>query len=340
MIIYRKHQSGSKPEDKKYDIIDQKGKKITDRKILAYIEGLVIPPAYRDVKIFYEKSPKILFEGFDDKDRKQQIYSSKWCKRAENKKFKGLQLFGKMLPKIFLKINANIAKRGFSQEKLISIIIRIISLCYFRVGNIKYQKLYGSFGISNIKRRHLTLLSGGRVQIKFIGKKGVENQCIVSDSIITRELRLLYNTKSREEHLFTYDTVETTTPGQVATKKIITAIDVNNWLKEFHPSFTSKMFRTFDTNTLLLDFIVRNHTKNGTRPTQTKLSQRKKVIVEAMKEISQCVNNTPAICRKSYANQDLINMYIDHPKKYERLLMGENVNNSRTNFIKFLKSNY
>jgi DNA topoisomerase I len=327
MIVYRYHVEG---KDKEYAIKDKNNIDINNKEILDYINNLVIPPAYRNVKIFIEKSPKILYEGYDDKGRKQQIYSPSWTKKASKKKFQELALFGKLLPKIYLDINKNIENIKITKNKVISLILKIISVCYFRIGNSKYQKLYGSYGISNIKKRHITLLKNNLIEIKFIGKKGIENQCIIKDKIIINELRNIYNTIKPEDYIFTY--IEN---GE---HTIIKAIDINNWLKEYHESFTSKMFRTFDTNTLLLDFLKKAHVGIIPNPSDEKITTRKKNIVNAMKEISNCVNNTPAICKKSYANEDIINMYINNPKKYEKEFF--NSNTARVNFINFLKKNY
>ena len=38
----------------------------------------------------------------------------------------------------------------FTKNKMISIIIRLVMVCYFRIGNKKYQELYDSFGAMNI----------------------------------------------------------------------------------------------------------------------------------------------------------------------------------------------
>lgn len=56
-----------------------------------------------------------------------------------------------------------------------------------------------------------------------------------------------------------------------------------------------------------------------------------------MKEISKCVNNTPAICRKSYANAELINMYVNSPRKFYKLFNSSL--SSRELFILFLEKN-
>ena len=65
------------------------GKKITDQVILDYIRKLVIPPKYKDVVIFYEPEgeAKILYQGYDSKQRLQRIYSSLWNNKTAYSKF-------------------------------------------------------------------------------------------------------------------------------------------------------------------------------------------------------------------------------------------------------------
>ena len=124
MLIYRKHI----PEKKnKFLITDKNGKIIKDKKILSYVESLVIPPAYKDVKIFMEKSPKILFEGFDDKDRLQQIYSAAHRKKGDKKKFANLVKFGRTLPKIMADVYKHIKGSKLTKEKIISL------NCFFKI---------------------------------------------------------------------------------------------------------------------------------------------------------------------------------------------------------------
>lgn len=336
MIIYRHKSNG------KFVFKDKTDKVIKDKKILEYVDKLVIPPAYERVEIDYQgnKIPKMVYFGYDDKGRKQQIYSAHWRKKADKKKFEGLLEFGKALPKIYLDVAKHIQHPTMTKNKAISLIIKIISICYFRVGNLKYQKLYGSYGISNIKKHHITTKKDAKsgkniMEIKFIGKKGVLNQCQITDYIIINELTKILSKKSTNDYIFTYLDKDPYTKKPVTL--LIRAIDINNWLKDYDPNFTSKMFRTFDTNTLLLEFLHQASHISGHSPTQMTINQRKKIIVQSMKQISQCVNNTPAICKKSYANNDLIDMYIEQPQKYKKLFFNNNT--SRVNFMNFLKLN-
>jgi len=96
------------------------------------------------------------------------------------------------------------------------------------------------------------------------------------------------------------------------------------------------MFRYFDANVLLVDFMRMEHSKQDVSPDQLPLTKRKKILVSAMKEISQQINNTAAICKKAYISPDLIKLYTDHPRKFKTLFLKEG--SSRLAFINFLKT--
>jgi hypothetical protein len=88
----------------------------------------------------------------------------------------------------------------------------------------------------------------------------------------------------------------------------VRAIDINFWLKSFDPVITSKDFRTYDSNIFLIIYI------RGKRdPEKLKIGQRKKIIVEAMKQISEKIHNTPAILKKNYPSGGIVCMYITNP---------------------------
>jgi DNA topoisomerase-1 len=321
MLIYRKRE-----KDKWY-YVDSKNNVIKDKKILEYIKNLVIPPAYENVEINYINNPKVLFVGYDNKGRRQQIYSKKWRDKADKKKFKLLIEFGKKIPLINININKNIDNNKNNKEKLISIILRLTNLCGFRIGQLKYQKLYNSIGLSTLQKKHLNFINKG-LKIKFIGKKGVVNDCLISNEStinkkLIKSLKELYdNTKKPSDYLFIYE--------ENNIRKVINSYDVNDWLKEFNPEFTTKIFRTFDVNIKLIEELLK-HTKASSLTKK----ERKKIIVSLIKEISCSINNTPAICKKSYLNPELINLYLEHPIKFNKL-MNNNLNPTY-NFINFLE---
>ena len=318
-MIYKRINDGiTKDKKPKYKITDKSGKSVTDKKVLEYIKKLVIPPAYKDVTIFYEKAPKILFEGFDDKGRKQQIYSQAHKKKASKKKFCNLLEFGKVLPNIEADIKKHVMNSKLTKNKIISLILKIIIICGFRVGNLKYQKLYGSFGISNIFKEHIKMEKNNMV-IRFVGKKGVLNECVIEDKFLINEIQKIIKNKKAKDYVFTYDE-----------ETVIKALEINKWLKSYSVNTTSKHFRTWDTNILFIEYM-----RNSEDPVKSPVNTRKKIIVEAMKVISRQINNTPAIAKKEYLHVDLVTLYIDHPKTFKKHFMG--CATARICFIKYLE---
>ena len=337
MIFYRNHildKNSIKIKDKdgkyKFTITDKNNKDVIDKDVLEYINRLIIPPAYNDVSIFYVKKPKILFEGYDDKGRKQQIYSTDHKKKASRKKFCHLVSFGKLLPKILSDIKNNIKEKALTKEKIISIILKIVMKCGFRLGNLKYQKLYNSFGISNIMVKHIKFKKIkvnelGLVEcmnIKFIGKKGVVNECDITNGELITEIKKLIIGKKNTDYVFKYLKSETNK------LEVIKCIDINTWLKKYDKNITSKLFRTFDTNILFIELMQKKED-----PVKLSVNQRKKNIIEVMKLISSQINNTPAIAKKEYLHSDLWSIYLEHPKKFKKLFHD---NNAMSCFLNFL----
>jgi DNA topoisomerase-1 len=317
MYFYRIHNGKDTKGKHKFNILDKNKQIVIDKKILEYINNLVIPPAYKDVTIYYEKNPKILFEGYDDKNRKQQIYSQDHKKKSSKKKFCHLLEFGIVLPKILTDVEKNMKIKEFTKEKIISLIIKIIIKCGFRVGNLKYQKLYNSFGISNIFKEHIHIKKVKNkevLQIKFIGKKGVLNECEITNENIINEIKKLILNKTNKDYVFTYEKNELVSNDK---EEVIKSIDINNWLKKYNGNITSKMFRTFDTNILFIQLM-----RDKDNPCSLSINQRKKNVICIMKIISNQINNTPNVCKKEYLHPDIWNLYIDYPKKYKQFFNG------------------
>lgn len=303
------------------------GSKVKEKEILEYLKKLRIPPAYRDVSIFYVKNPKILFQGYDDAGRLQQIYSEEHCKAACKKKFKALIDFGNVLPQIYKDCDRYMETAKPTRNKIISVIIKIISLCYFRIGNSKYVRLYDHHGISTITAEHIQK-KGQNMYISFVGKKGVINECLIEDAKINKALSELIKNKKPKEHVFQYE--------EDGATELITPVEINNWLNTYGEGFTTKMFRNFDANVMFIDFMRDEDSKHDVDLDKMSQAKRKKIVVTAMKTISAEINNTPAICKKSYMSPELIKLYVEQPKKFKSMFFKEG--QARLAFIKFLET--
>ncbi|MCZ2982513.1 DNA topoisomerase IB, partial [Acinetobacter baumannii] len=80
--------------------LDTKGAPVRDKRILARIRALAIPPAYTDVWICARSSGHIQATGRDAKGRKQYRYHPDFRQAREANKFSRIMAFADALPKI------------------------------------------------------------------------------------------------------------------------------------------------------------------------------------------------------------------------------------------------
>lgn len=299
------------------------GKRVTDPAILEYIKSLVIPPAYSDVQIEYSKNatPKVLYRGTDEKGRVQVIYSKQWSEKARKRKLCNLIGFGKVLPQMQADMRRQLQSERFTRNKVISLVLRIVEHCNIRIGQSKYQDLYKSYGVTTLRKDHLKM-QNGYAEFDFVGKKGARNQCTLDDPLIVSTLKELLKAHPGD-HIFAYHLDGVWEP--------VTALDVNDWLKEYNASFTSKMFRTFSSNVMLISML-----RDAPDPVPLSKAQRKKEVVKVVREIAERIHNTPAIAKKSYIDIDLIDLYIEKPRSYRSQFIT-NQADPRVVFMNWLK---
>ena len=91
--------------------------------------------------------------GFDMRNRKQYRYHALWNMLRNETKFHHLYEFGNALPKLRAKVEADIAVKELTQEKVLATVISLMERTYIRVGNYDYEKkIYGSYGLTTHER--------------------------------------------------------------------------------------------------------------------------------------------------------------------------------------------
>src|ERR1043166_4902613 len=89
---------GSKRSGFRY--VDANDRAIRDKRVLARIDALRVPPAWRDVHIATTPRSAIQAWGFDARGRKQYRYNERAVERRELRKYHRLRQLAKDLPKI------------------------------------------------------------------------------------------------------------------------------------------------------------------------------------------------------------------------------------------------
>ena len=296
-----------KKKDDKFIYIKNK-KLVTDLETLERIKKLVIPPAWKHVKIANNPDDKVQCIGFDDKKRKQYKYNTDFIKgQSDIKYYDTLIKFGKKINTIRSDIDSLLRKRIWDVNKTTAFIIYIIDKCHLRVGNEKYKNDNSSYGITTLEKQHI-IIKTTSIYIDFIGKKGVENSCKFRESRMISLFRSMDNefkTKNNESFFKYYG------GNNIYT---INSCHVNDFLKKYG-DFSAKNFRTWTANEY---FIKHLYYILSDTPDLNKLSERKinMVINKAVDEVASNLNNTRAICKKSYINNDIIEDVKSNPVEF------------------------
>ena len=113
------------------------GARIVDRKIIARIGSLAIPPAYNDVWICANPRGHIQATGRDARGRKQYRYHPGWRAVRDLGKFSRVVDFGQRLPRLRRTLSRDLKRAGLPREKVLATVVSLLSETLIRVGNAK-----------------------------------------------------------------------------------------------------------------------------------------------------------------------------------------------------------
>lgn len=280
---------------------------------LERINQLRIPPAWKEVAINSAANGRLQVVGKDAAGRWQYLYHESHRKRQEGMKFRRLVKFAESLPKMRAAINRDLRQPDLGRARVLACMLRILSSCSMRPGSEVYASENGSFGIATLRGKHVNV-KGDNVVFDFPGKSGVRQQRVLKDRRIAKVVRSLLKQPGRRVFQFQNG-------DDVLVR--VTSRHINEYIKEvMGTSFTAKDFRTWAGTLICACALSRVGTDN-----EDSLSARRKKIVAAIKETSEALGNTPAVCRGSYICPAIID-------SFER---GVTINNSQLTVEGFLR---
>lgn len=277
------------------------GKKIKDKEEISRINKLVIPPAWENVWICALENGHLQATGFDIKRRKQYRYHPLWSALRNHTKFYRMLQFGYALPKMRLQIEKDLALRNYEKRKILALIVSLMQRTNIRIGNNAYEKLYGSFGLTTLKDKHVKI-SGQKISFCFKGKKGVMHNIDLRSKRLSRLVQKCKDIPGKE--LFQYYDEE-------GNRHSVDSGMVNDYIKEISgEDFTAKDFRTWSgTVSALIAFKEIGYAESN--------AEYKKKVKEALDIVASHLGNTVAVCKKYYVHPLVINLYENNTiKKY------------------------
>ncbi len=276
-----------------FSYADADGRTVKDEATLARIHALVIPPAWTSVWICPDPNGHIQAVGRDQKGRKQYRYHPDWRADRDARKYERMAAFGRALPRLRKRVEADLCRRGLPREKVLAAVVRLLELTLIRVGNEEYAKTNKSFGLTTLQKRHLKLAGGGAV-FEFRGKSGKTHRTGFRDQRLARIIRACQDL--RGQRLFQYLDED----GQ---RRSIESHDVNDYIRAVAgDDFSAKDFRTWYGSLAALEAL----SLQSAPATKT---EAKKALNLCIKAVAGLLGNTPAVCRAAYIHPRVLEAF-------------------------------
>jgi len=296
------------------------GKRIKERSRILKLKKLGVPPGYPTAYLTENMNEKILAIGIDARGRSQYMYNQSHKDEARKDKYEKLYLFGKKLPTLIRSINHELENPNNSNY-VAALIIKLISVSYFRIGCNKYAAENYSYGVTTLLRNHIRFSKNKSVIINFPGKHGVINRYTVIES--------------KNPHLYRYLLSKRNIPRNESLFPSETQSSVNAFLSDFG-SFSSKYFRTWNASKICL-----MNLSLSPDPLNLSVKDRRIHVKNAIRKTAEKLHHTESICKSSYICPAVIHLYTEQPAVWNKLNMrykNKNMNRFLLEVVKYYNS--
>jgi len=177
---------------------------------------------------------------------------------------------------------------------VLAAMVSLLDRTFVRVGDERYRRANGSFGLTTLRNRHVKL-AGDRIRLRFRGKGGKEHDLTLEDRRLARVLRRCLDLPGYE--LFQYD--DGGVPRQIC------ATDVNDYLKSIAGAdYTAKDFRTWGATMIAVNALDRSELPDSATAAT-------RVVNDALRIAAGVLGNTLAVCRKSYVHPGVVRAFLE-----------------------------
>ncbi|MDN3026946.1 DNA topoisomerase IB [Streptomyces sp. S.PB5] len=287
---YRRRRRG-----RGFRYLDAAGEPVHDPAELDRIRALVIPPAWQDVWICTRANGHLQAVGTDAAGRRQYLYHPQFRAEQEQAKHEHVLDVAEVLPAVRDVAEEHLADRGLTRRRVLATAVRLLDLGFFRIGSDRYTELNNSYGLTTLLREH-SRCRAGAVLFTYTGKAGREITRTVVDPAVCRALAALLRRRAGGDRLLAY--------WEGRAWHDVSGEDVNAYLREAAGlEVSAKDFRTWHATVLAAVALA------VSEPVVHGETARRRAIARAVREVADYLGNTPAVCRASYINPRVIELY-------------------------------
>jgi len=310
-VVRLKHVSCSGPgirrarHGKGFRYLDAAGTPVTDAATRQRIQDLVIPPAWEDVWICSVATGHIQATGVDVKGRRQYRYHDAWRLQRDLAKHDRILDFAARLPAARERLLADLGSEGLTRARVLACAVRLLDLGFFRIGGEQYAAENQSYGLATLLKDHVTVATSASgdptVVFDYTGKSGKLWHKSLVEPGVGAVVTQLKQRRSGGQELLAYRSG----PGRRAVWVDVKSGDINDYLREATGGAdTAKDFRTWSATVMAaIGLAVSTHAASETA--------RKRAVTRVVKEVAGQLGNTPAVCRASYIDPRIIDLYAD-----------------------------
>jgi len=285
--------------------VDAAGSRVADETVLARIEALVLPPAWEDVWICSVATGHIQATGLDAKGRRQYRYHDAWRVQRDLAKHDRVLDFATRLPAARERMRDDLTTSGLTRTRVLACAVRLLDLGFFRIGGEQYASENHSYGLATLLKQHVTVTTStsGELEVgfEFVGKSGKLWERSLVEPEVASVVKQLRQRRGGGPELLAYRSG----PGRTASWVDVKSGDINDYLRGVTGGDdTAKDFRTWSATVMAaVGLAVSTHADSPTA--------RKRAVTRVVKEVAEKLGNTPAVCRASYIDPRIIDLY-DH----------------------------
>jgi DNA topoisomerase-1 len=286
---------------------------VNEKRVLARIENLKVPPAWEEARIARSPSAKVQAVGYDSAGRLQYLYSAKYRERKEREKFERVLRFADALPRMRETTSDHLRREGLGPERVLAAMTRLMNAAYFRVGDERYARKNKTYGIATLRRKHLRI-EGDAMIFEYSGKWGKTHRKVVTEGRLREVVEECVGLPGYEVFKYVDES------GRVRDVK---ARDLNSYVKQvMGEEFTPKDFRTW-AGTLIAAV------KLAELGPVTESKHAEENVLGAVDAVAERLGNTRDIARASYISPRVIDHYLEgsvvayHAGHLEEIIVAE-----------------
>jgi DNA topoisomerase-1 len=260
------------------------------------VKDLVIPPAWEDVWICPWPNGHLQAVGTDTAGRRQYLYHPAFREQRERAKHEHVQEVAAALPRLRQRVEAGLGERGLTRNRVLSCAVRLLDLGFFRIGNEGYARENGTYGLTTMLREH-TGCRRGEVRFCYPAKHSKQLMRAVADEPTCATVRALLRRRGGGDRLFAY--------WEDRAWHTVDSAMLNACLREYAGvDITAKDFRTWHGTVLAAVGLA-----VSVPVVRQSEAARRRAVARTVQEVSHYLGNTPAVCRASYIDPRVIELF-------------------------------